>query len=64
MITSCQYVAEIDIVEGVHDSTENTMSIHTAPGCTMPADYNATGTLKDGLNCDAIATGDVGKSAT
>jgi hypothetical protein len=37
------------------------MSIHTAPNCTMPQNFNATGTLLGSSNCDAIATGDTGK---
>lgn len=40
------------------------MSIHTAPGCTMPSNYGATGTLAasgaNALNCDAVASGDTG----
>jgi hypothetical protein len=40
------------------------MSVHTAPGCTMPSNYGATGTPTgvgaNALNCDAIATGDTG----
>lgn len=37
------------------------MSIHTKPGCTMPANYNATASLSAGTNCDAIATGSTGR---
>jgi len=51
---------EIDVIEGVHLSTQNQMSIHTAPGCTMPSNYGATGTLTASTNCDAIATGSTG----
>lgn len=40
------------------------MSIHTAPGCTMPTNYGATGSLtasgSSATNCDAVATGDTG----
>ncbi|KAF8311360.1 glycoside hydrolase family 16 protein, partial [Clavulina sp. PMI_390] len=51
---------EIDIVEGVHTATENLMSIHTAPGCTMPLAGDETGTLRGSNNCDAAATDDSG----
>lgn len=74
---------EIDIIEGVHTSTQNTvilssalpplepidssqifcsiqMSIHTAPGCTMPPNYGASSSLTASTNCDAVATGNTG----
>lgn len=36
------------------------MSIHTAPGCTMPSNYGASATLTSSTNCDAVATNDAG----
>ncbi|KAF8318126.1 WSC-domain-containing protein [Clavulina sp. PMI_390] len=51
---------EIDIVEGIHTAIDNQMSIHTAPGCTMPTNGNQTGSLTGSNNCDAAATGDAG----
>jgi hypothetical protein len=29
---------EIDIIEGANDITPNTVTLHTSPGCTQPAD--------------------------
>jgi len=51
---------EIDVVEGVHKATQNVMSIHTNSGCTMPVNYNATGTLMASRDCDSFATGNTG----
>ena len=41
---------EIDIIEGVNDATNNLMSLHTSPGCTI-AGANETGTLQSS-DCD------------
>jgi hypothetical protein len=51
---------ECDIVEGVHVATHNLMSIHTNSGCTMPTNFNATGTLLGSSNCDVVPTGNTG----
>ncbi len=31
---------EIDILEGINAFTQNQVSLHTGPGCTMPSDMN------------------------
>lgn len=55
---------EIDIVEGVHDYTNNQATIHTNPGCTIPApngnNLAISGTLVGGTNCAASQTGNQG----
>ncbi|PCH36174.1 glycoside hydrolase family 16 protein [Wolfiporia cocos MD-104 SS10] len=43
---------EIDIIEGVNMDTQNLMSLHTSPGCTMPQQRLETGTVTS-TNCDA-----------
>jgi hypothetical protein len=50
---------EVDIVEGVNDQPPNLSSLHTSPGCTMPASRVETGdpTL---LDCDASANSNAG----
>jgi len=59
---------EIDIIEGVADATHNTASIHTNPGCTIPTDYGASGTLalsgSEGYDCAAEETNDSGCGMT
>ncbi|GAA5857463.1 hypothetical protein JCM8547_009285 [Rhodosporidiobolus lusitaniae] len=54
---------EIDIVEGVHNSTQNQMTLHTAAGCTLASSstspMNFTGNMLT-TNCDALSTGNVG----
>lgn len=55
---------EIDILEGVNDNTQNQVSLHTGPGCTMPHDFEQgqTGILHhgnydyDAFNCGSAAT--------
>lgn len=55
---------EIDILEGVNDNTQNQVSLHTGPGCTMPKDFEKgqTGILHhgnydfDAFNCGSAAT--------
>lgn len=55
---------EIDIVEGVHDYTNNQMTIHTDNGCTLPASSSSalaiTGSTVAGTNCAASQTGNQG----
>ncbi|KAI0638972.1 concanavalin A-like lectin/glucanase domain-containing protein [Trametes polyzona] len=55
---------EIDMVEGVNDYTNNQVTLHTAPGCSMPSsDPNVlgiTGTLTASTDCGASATGNAG----
>ncbi|KAI8983364.1 concanavalin A-like lectin/glucanase domain-containing protein [Trametes punicea] len=55
---------EIDMVEGVNDYTNNQVTLHTNPGCTMPSsDPNAldiTGTLVATTDCSATDTGNAG----
>ncbi|EJU06505.1 hypothetical protein DACRYDRAFT_86200 [Dacryopinax primogenitus] len=55
---------EIDIIEGIHQASINTASIHTNPGCYMPANYGASGSLltqpPTGLDCSAADTNDAG----
>ncbi|TFK51078.1 putative laminarinase [Heliocybe sulcata] len=45
---------EVDILEGANDVAPNQMTLHTSPGCTMPATRDQTGTT---------ATTDCGDSA-
>ncbi|KAF8061013.1 endo-1,3(4)-beta-glucanase [Lyophyllum atratum] len=55
---------EIDIVEAVHDYTNNQMTIHTDVGCRLPsADANAlriSGNVIGGTDCAALTTGNQG----
>ena len=54
---------EIDIVEGVHDYTNNQATVHTNQGCTIPSSSNAlaiSGTLVGGTNCAVTQTGNQG----
>ncbi|KAK7191012.1 hypothetical protein DPSP01_007814 [Paraphaeosphaeria sporulosa] len=46
---------EIDIIEGIHDSTRNAMSLHTSDGCTITG-TGSTGTVKT-KNCYINAAG-------
>jgi hypothetical protein len=46
---------EIDIVEGVNDFTNNSMTLHTGPGCQIGSDTTQfSGTVSTG-NCDVAA---------
>jgi len=55
---------EIDIVEGVNNYTNNQLTIHTNPGCSLPSTNSAnlaiTGSVVGGTNCAAAQTGNQG----
>ncbi|CDO70917.1 Glycoside Hydrolase Family 16 protein [Trametes cinnabarina] len=55
---------EIDMVEGVNDYTNNQVTLHTDPGCTMPSSdpsaLDITGTLIATTDCSASETGNAG----
>ncbi|KAF9458752.1 concanavalin A-like lectin/glucanase domain-containing protein [Collybia nuda] len=55
---------EIDIVEGVHDYTNNQATIHTNPGCTLPTTNTnslaISGSVIGGTDCAAETTGNQG----
>jgi len=51
---------EIDIVEGVHDSTQNLISLHTNPGCTVPPNSGSTAASANGLDCAVADTSNTG----
>ncbi|KAJ3480152.1 hypothetical protein NLI96_g8544 [Meripilus lineatus] len=55
---------EIDIVEGVHDYTNNQATVHTNQGCTIPSSSSnalaISGTLVGGTNCAVTQTGNQG----
>ncbi|PFH54734.1 glycoside hydrolase family 16 protein [Amanita thiersii Skay4041] len=55
---------EIDIVEGVHDYTNNQATIHTDPGCTIASSNSNTlsisGNVIGGTDCAALTTGNQG----
>ncbi|CAE6413471.1 unnamed protein product [Rhizoctonia solani] len=51
---------EIDILEGINGYTRNQASLHTAVGCTIPADYGSTGTLAASTVCAADLTANMG----
>ncbi|KAH8984634.1 endo-beta-glucanase [Lactarius akahatsu] len=53
---------EIDIVEGVNDQGSNLVSLHTSPGCSMPASRAETGS-HTGLDCNTAANGNAGCGA-
>ncbi|KAH9049268.1 endo-beta-glucanase [Lactarius deliciosus] len=50
---------EVDIVEGVNDQMPNLSSLHTSPGCTMPASRAEIGN-PTGLDCNAFANSNAG----
>ncbi|KAI0072358.1 putative laminarinase [Panus rudis PR-1116 ss-1] len=52
---------EVDI--GVNDQSPNAMTLHTGPGCTMPASRSQTGTATN-LDCDANVNGNSGCGVT
>ncbi|EIW65035.1 uncharacterized protein TRAVEDRAFT_109943 [Trametes versicolor FP-101664 SS1] len=55
---------EIDMVEGVNDYTNNQVTLHTAPGCSMPSSDPTTlgisGSLIGGTDCAAADTANAG----
>lgn len=55
---------EIDIVEGVHDYTNNQATIHTNVGCTLASSSSNTlaisGNVIGGTDCAALTTGNQG----
>ncbi|KAJ7728148.1 glycoside hydrolase family 16 protein [Mycena maculata] len=51
---------EVDIVEGVNDQGTDQVTLHTSPGCEMPATGRTmTGTALD-LDCDTSVNGNAG----
>ncbi|KAJ7148542.1 glycoside hydrolase family 16 protein [Mycena crocata] len=50
---------EVDILEGVNDVGNNQVTLHTSPGCTMPASRTQTGTSLQ-LDCDTNVAGNTG----
>ncbi|KAF7298826.1 putative glycosidase C21B10.07 [Mycena indigotica] len=50
---------EVDILEGVNDQGPNQITLHTSPGCTMPASRDQTGTSLQ-LDCDTNVNNNVG----
>jgi len=52
---------EVDIAEGVNNVSPNRMTLHTSPGCTIPASGDQTGTtlLTD---CNTLVNGNAGCS--
>lgn len=55
---------EIDIVEGVHDYTNNQYTIHAEQGCTLPSaspqSLDISGSLVGNTDCAALTTGNQG----
>ncbi|KAH9850670.1 concanavalin A-like lectin/glucanase domain-containing protein [Lenzites betulinus] len=55
---------EIDMVEGVNDYTNNQVTLHTAPGCSMsssdPSTLGISGSLVGTTDCAAADTGNAG----
>ncbi|EXL95206.1 hypothetical protein ACKRZS_014432 [Fusarium odoratissimum] len=47
---------EIDILEGVNTQTENKISLHTGPGCSITNDGTTQGTTLESENCDSAGT--------
>ncbi|KAF2674191.1 hypothetical protein BT63DRAFT_408399 [Microthyrium microscopicum] len=48
---------EIDIIEGVNSATSNSMTLHTAPGCSISNSGQFNGLVKTS-NCDINASGE------
>jgi len=55
------YSGEIDVIEGVNQNNRNQMTLHSGPGCTMPANWDQTGkTTYSDCNCAGGANGNEG----
>ncbi|KAJ7624383.1 endo-beta-glucanase [Roridomyces roridus] len=50
---------EVDIIEGVNDQGANQITLHTSPGCSMPAARTQTGTSLQ-LDCNTQVNGNAG----
>ncbi|KAF5313915.1 hypothetical protein D9619_013046 [Psilocybe cf. subviscida] len=50
---------EVDILEGVNDQSPNAATLHTLPGCSMPASRSETGTPTQ-TSCDTSVNGNAG----
>ncbi|KAJ7622157.1 glycoside hydrolase family 16 protein [Roridomyces roridus] len=50
---------EVDIIEGVNDQGANQITLHTSPGCSMPATRTQTGTSLQ-LDCNTQVNGNAG----
>ncbi|KAJ7058189.1 glycoside hydrolase family 16 protein [Mycena amicta] len=50
---------EVDIIEGVNNVGPNQITLHTSPGCTMPASRTQTGTSLQ-LDCNTAVNGNAG----
>ena len=50
---------EVDILEGVNDVVPNATTLHTSPGCTMPATRDELGTPTQ-ADCDTAVNGNAG----
>ena len=51
---------EIDIIEGVHDQSQNDMTLHTSAGCTISNNGHFSGGSVTTSNCDVAAQGNAG----
>jgi len=54
---------EIDILEGVNDQGPNLVTMHTSPGCTMPASRAMAGS-HTGLDCNSAVNSNAGCGAS
>ncbi|KAF8342799.1 concanavalin A-like lectin/glucanase domain-containing protein [Cantharellus anzutake] len=54
------YTGEIDILEGVHDSTQNLVSLHTDNGCNVADNTGSTGVSVNGNSCSATGGANTG----
>lgn len=49
------YNGEIDIIEGVHNSTQNQVSLHTNVGCDVASNTGSSGISVNGNSCSATS---------
>jgi len=49
------YNGEIDIIEGVHESTQNLVSLHTNNGCNVASNTGSSGVSVNGNSCSATS---------